>query len=125
MRRLCTFWLFPLAVSLHNLEEAIWMPVFWRSHGWHAVNPAGFRTLAFALALLAFVVTYGAYKQNKLAIYFFAGFGMVMLLNALWHIGVTLYLRAYSPGVVTAVVVVLPITSYLLARLLRSGPDTV
>lgn len=114
------YWLFPVVVFVHNMEEAIWMPRFWRSHAWHPIHVTEFRALAFAVALLAFAVTYAATRERrKFAIYAFAAFCAIMLLNALWHIGVTIYLRTYAPGVVTAIFLVLPISAYLLLSFKR------
>lgn len=122
MRSLRSYWLFPLAVSLHNLEEAIWMPRFWLERGWHTISAAEFRTLAAVVALLAIAVTLAATRtRNKLATYVFFGFCGVMLLNAFWHIGVAIDLHAYAPGVVTAAILVAPITAYLLRGFIGHG----
>ena len=109
-------WLFPVAVSFHNLEEAIWLPGFWCAHGWNRVSGAQFRVAAVLVAALAFAVTYAAQRAGRAtsARWILVAFCFVMLLNALWHIGATLYLRVYAPGVVTAVLLVLPVTAYLL-----------
>jgi len=70
------------------------------------------------VAALAFVITYAAERKRRgrVASRLFFAFCVVMFFNALWHIAATIYLRAYAPGVVTAVLVVLPVTSYLLVH---------
>jgi hypothetical protein len=54
-------WLFPVAVALHNTEEAIWMPGWDARHATElAVHPSGdfeIKFLLFVLALAAFVIT--------------------------------------------------------------------
>ena len=81
-------WLFPWAVSLHQLEEAIWLPGFWTAHAWKLVGPTEFRLTAIAMAVLAFVITYAAERKRRtrVAARLFFGFCVIMFLNALWHI---------------------------------------
>jgi len=109
-------WLLPVVVSLHNLEEAIWLPGFWLGRGWHLLSPIEFRVLATAVAGLAWLITSLSLRsQNRgLRGRFFFGFCWLMWVNACWHIAASLYLRAYTPGVATAVFLVLPATSYIL-----------
>ena len=109
-------WLLPLAVTIHNAEEAIWLPAFRSRHGWNSISAAPFRTGAFLVALLAFAVTYATLqnRRNRAASWLFHAFCWIMLLNVLWHVGACFYFRAYAPGVITAVVLVLPITMYLI-----------
>lgn len=117
-------WAFPVAVTLHNLEEAIWLPGFWAERSWHLpVNAIEFRIGATLTAGLACALTYLSirYGARSAATYGWAIFSTIMLLNAIWHLAATLYLRAYAPGVVTAVFVVLPVTIYLLRRGRREG----
>jgi hypothetical protein len=55
-------WLFPVAITLHNLEEAVWLPAWSNRAGkWHRpVSPSAFRFAAAVLAALAFIVTFGS-----------------------------------------------------------------
>jgi len=53
-------WLFPFAITLHNLEEAIWLPA-WSKHAgkWHRpVSPSAFPFAVAVFTLLAFMVTF-------------------------------------------------------------------
>ena len=52
-------WLFPAAITVHNLEEAIWLPGWSRTAGeWHAgVGAFEFRFAVAVLTALAWVVT--------------------------------------------------------------------
>ena len=111
-------WLFPLVVCLHNLEEAIWLPPFLQARGWHVVSSGEFRLAAAATAALAVAVTWLSVRgdRNSVGAYLFVVFCVVMLLNAVWHVAASIYLRAYAPGVLTAVLLVFPVTSYLLVR---------
>ena len=109
-------WLLPLAVTLHNVEEAIWLPEFRTRHGWNSITASQFRLAALVVALSAFAVTYGAIQKNRsrTVSYLFYAFCWIMLLNVFWHVGASFYFRAYAPGAITAVVSVFPITLYLI-----------
>ena len=117
-------WLFPVVVTLHNLEEAVWLPGFWRNRSWHTpISTAEFRVAAGLLALFAYLLTYFSVRAGKKSVgaYVMAGFSATMFLNAIWHVAVTAFVQAYAPGVVTAVFLILPVTIYLLRRALREG----
>jgi hypothetical protein len=52
-------WLFPLVITLHNAEEALWLPGWSKRAGrWrHPVAPGVFRFAVVILTLLAYPVT--------------------------------------------------------------------
>ena len=117
-------WLFPLAITIHNAEEAIWLPVFWQRRQWQVpVSANQFWVATLALDVLAFLITYLAVKHGKrsTAANFYSGFVFVVLLNVVWHLGVAIWYRTYAPGVVTAVALNLPLTIYLLRRAVREN----
>jgi len=119
-------WLFPIALTLHNAEEAIWMPGWALAHAsWLPVHPPGAVEIRLALVLLtaaAFVVTYFSGRHGRESMWSYLWFGGVvaMLMNVLVpHVPATLLFRAYTPGVVTAVLINLPVMSYLTLRAVR------
>jgi hypothetical protein len=116
-------WMFPLALTLHNLEEAIWLPA-WSQHAgpWELpIGPTEFRVAAVLLATLAYAVTYWSISTGKGAVgtYALAGFLFAMLLNVIYHVAATVGLREYAPSVVTALLVNIPVMGYLLWRLFQ------
>jgi len=116
-------WLFPIALTLHNLEEAVWLPD-WSKHAglWELpVGPTEFRVAAVLLAILAYAVTYWSIRRGKEAVgtYVMAGFVFTMLLNVIYHAAAALGLREYAPGVVTAVLINTPVMGYLLWRVFQ------
>lgn len=123
MRLHTVMWLFPIALTLHNLEEVVWFPVWSQRAGlWHSpVGASEFRIAVVILTLMGFVVTYWSFRGGKegLGTYLLAGFAFAMLLNVIFHVAATVALREYAPGVVTAVFVNLPVMSYLLLRMFR------
>jgi hypothetical protein len=123
MRMQTAIWLFPITLTLHNLEEAVWFPR-WSQHAgfWHSPVGAGeFRIAAVLLTAVGYVVTYWSLRSGKegRGSYLLAGFAFAMLLNVIFHVAATVGLREYAPGVVTAVLINLPVMSYLLLRMFQ------
>jgi hypothetical protein len=123
MRLQKALWLFPTALALHNLEEAIWLPA-WSQHAGFWKSPVGtteFRVAAVLLTIAAYGVTYWSARAGKetAGTYVMAGFVFAILLNVIFHVAATIGLREYAPGVVTAVLINLPVMPYLLQRLFR------
>jgi hypothetical protein len=118
--------LFALAITLHNLEEALWLPRWSQSAGrWHRAVAAGeFRFAVGVLTALAYVaagLSAVAGKESAGA-YFIAGYALAMLMNVLFpHLLATLILRRYAPGTATALLLNLPITVLLLYQGLQEG----
>lgn len=119
-------WLFPIVITVHNAEEAIWLPDWSKRAGpWHApVAPGVFRFAVVVLTVLAFVVTWLSAKSGKQTVWTYLAFGymVAMLANALFpHIAASVALRSYMPGVGTAVALNLPALSLLVVLALREG----
>jgi hypothetical protein len=120
-----TQWLFPIAVTLHNSEEALSMPKWVAAHSRPLPVHPGATKIWFGLLLLtlaAFAVTYLSARKGKgsLWAYLLFGYAVAMLVNVLIpHIPATLVFREYTPGVVTAVLINLPIMGILLFQAVR------
>ncbi|HMD77831.1 MAG TPA: HXXEE domain-containing protein [Terracidiphilus sp.] len=117
-------WLFPIVVTLHNAEEAIWLPG-WSKRAviWHSpVTPGVFRFAVVVLTVLAFAVTWLSAVSGKQTVWTYLAFGCmaVTLANVLIpHLALTVALRSYMPGVATAVALNLPVLSLLVVLALR------
>ena len=119
-------WLFPLAISLHNLEEAIWLPEWSRRAGrWHApVVPGVFRFAVTILTAVALVLAWLSFRSGRQSIWTYMAFGymVAMLLNVLIpHLAATVALRRYMPGLATALALNLPVLSLLAILALREN----
>jgi len=119
-------WLFAAAVTLHNLEEAIWLPNWSASAGrWHhPVRADVFRFAVLALTLLAYVASVLASLGDKqgAGAYLVAGYALAMLLNVVFpHLLATVALRRYAPGMMTALILNLPVTVGLLRQAAVEG----
>jgi hypothetical protein len=116
-------WLFPIAVTLHNSEEAIWMPGWVSRHATQLpMQPPGAAQIRFGLVVLtavAWVVTYRTQSKGRGSVWAYLLFGGVvaMLANVFVpHLPASLVFRSYTPGVVTAVLINLPGMSLLAIR---------
>jgi hypothetical protein len=120
-------WIFPIAVTLHNSEEAIWFPAWWVRHAKEVPVHPGAGAFRFAVAVLtvaAFVVTYLSDRKGKESVWAYLMFGSIVtvLANVLIpHIPAFLVFRSYTPGVVTAVLINLPVMGFLSIRAVREG----
>ncbi len=101
--------LLALAVTMHNVEEMIWLPRF--SHppalDWN-VPARTFRFAAIAVALVFWAAAL-ALAAGLPAGPFVAGFALAMIVNAVVpHLVLTAALRRYHPGTATAIFLVVP-----------------
>jgi Protein of unknown function with HXXEE motif len=134
-------WGFPLAYLLHDLEEIFTI------EKWMSINRDKIFEIAeknrllkrfarsadlttgqftFAFLLLFIIVTLSSYFATKrfassMGLDFFTSLLGVMFLHVFTHVGQTVLLRKYTPGVITAILVMLPYTVYTYHRLLHSG----
>lgn len=111
-------WLFAVAVTLHNLEEAVWLPRWSRTAGRYHMPIAArqFRFAVLVLTLAAWaVVAWSAFGGSVLADYLVCGYALAMLVNVVFpHLAATLAMRRYAPGTATALLLNLPVTALLL-----------
>jgi hypothetical protein len=119
-------WLFPVVLTLHNTEEAIWLPDWAKRVGcWKTpVSPGVFRFAAAVVSLLACAVTWLSDRSGRQSVWTCLAFGcmVVTLANVLVpHVALTVARRSYMPGVATAVVLNLPVLSLLVLLAIREG----
>lgn len=117
---------FVVAVALHNLEEALWLPAWSRHAGrWH--RPVGdfeFRFAVVVLTIVAAAVAVLAVRQGpgSVGAYLLTGYALAMLANVVApHVAATVLLRRYMPGTATALALNLPATAALLATAFSEG----
>lgn len=112
-------WLFALAVTLHMIEELIWLPAWSQRAGrWHmAVSSREFAFATAVFLLFLTIITYLASNAlpESVSIYLVCGLALVMLFNfVLPHLGATIAQRRYAPGLITSLLCILPAASLLL-----------
>jgi Protein of unknown function with HXXEE motif len=119
-------WLFPIVVTLHNAEEAIWFPDWTNRAGrWHApVTPGVFRFAVAVFTVLAFGVTWLSATSGKQTVWTYLTFGymVAVLANVLIpHLVVSVVMRRYMPGLATGVALNLPTLSLLVFLAVKEG----
>jgi len=106
--------LFGIGVTLHNLEEAMFLVDWTRSHLklWFEPNPKIYWVLTSLVSVVIWIPVVGvcaskesSYFQNALS-----GFALAMAINAvLPHFMISLVQRSYAPGVGTGMLFNLPL----------------
>lgn len=118
-------WLFPIAITVHNLEEAIWLPAFVAAHRTEVpwiVDSGQFRFALVVLTVAAWIVTYGSWRKGPKTLWAYLTFGSIiaMLVNVFVpHLPAAIMFRGYAPGVVTAVLFNLPVMTFLSVRAIK------
>jgi hypothetical protein len=115
-------WLVPIFLTIHNLEEAPFMESWYKRLPMKI--PLAITTRQFVIAvtfitLAGFVLTYVGveYLANQTGYLLVLGMQAILLFNAFVpHIATTIRFRVYSPGVITAILVMLPFSFYLFRR---------
>ena len=115
-------WALPVAVTLHNLEEAIWLPSAAKQFDMlpRQMSPGRFRFGVGVLTVAAYLITWFSVADGRDSAWtsMFVAYTFVMFLNVFVpHLPAAILLKSYAPGVVTAVVVNLPVTTLLLAEI--------
>ena len=120
---------FPIAITLHNIEEAIWLPK-WSQHAkrFHKpVEPNEFHFAVLCVTILAYLSTFLvlAFPSVWLWRQIYFGFLGAMILNTFVpHLLATILLRRYAPGLLTGLFLLIPINSMLIAQGIASGAVT-
>ena len=118
-------WLFPIALALHNSEEALTMPGWFSAHSNQIPLHPGAAMIWCGLSVLtvaAFVVTHRSAKHGPQSVWAYLVFGgiVTMLANVVVpHVPASFVFRGYTPGVATAALVNLPVMSLLTYKALR------
>ena len=122
-----TLWIFfPLAITLHNLEEALWLPR-WSHHAKRFHPPVEQNEFVFAVivvTLLAYLTTFLAMAFPSvfiLRLIFFGVLGMMILNAFVPHLAATIALRRYAPGLVTGLFLMVPVDSIILTQAIADG----
>jgi hypothetical protein len=110
--------LFALSFIIHNIEEAIWLPN-WSKHAKKYHKPVGFNEFIFAvliITILGIVLTFLNFIwDNEIIKIIYFGYVGMMVLNAIFpHLIATIALKRYAPGLITSLLLNVPIGVYLL-----------
>lgn len=115
----CIYLLFIFGITLHNIEEALWLPQ-WSKYAqkFHKqVEKNEFHFALIIITLLAYLVTalFIFFPNTAIFKYCFFGYLGVMIINAIFpHVISTIVLKKYAPGVITGVLLNVPINSLII-----------
>jgi hypothetical protein len=125
MSRKALLWLVPIFFTIHNLEEALLMPAFIERR--NSAVPASlskiippvtykqFLVTLIIITVVPYLITF-FWLSRRWALYLLVGLQVVMLINIFAHTLTALFLGGYAPGLITALVINLPFSLYLLKR---------
>lgn len=129
MTRRRATWLLPLVLALHNLEEGAFFPRYVPrvlgmlpavARDW--IGPVGSQQMTAAL-VLATIIPLGlclwalARPASRTALWLVLAMWATLLLNVAWHVTAAAALfGGYAPGVITAVLLNLPLSLVVLKR---------
>ena len=133
MSRRSLLWLVPVIITVHNLEEALFMPAFLQARNSSIpdflrglIPPITYRQFLIALLVftaMPYVIPLLGHldRERSAGVYLLLGLQVVMLYNVLAHVMMAAVMGGYAPGVVTAVVFNLVFSVYLLRRAFAEG----
>ena len=114
--------LFLLGFSLHNIEEALWLPQ-WSKHArkYHKeVSKNEFRFAVIIVTAIGYLLTFQYFiftSSFALSKYIYLGFILMMVANVVFpHLIATFVLKKYAPGTITGLALNAPIGIYILFR---------
>lgn len=121
--------IFLLGFTLHNIEEAIWLPE-WSKYAKKFHEPVERNQFVFAVivvTIIGYLVTLLEILNNtpgSLWSYVYLGFIGMMGLNAIFpHLIATVLLKRYAPGLMTALLLNLPLSIIIITKYLNAGAN--
>ncbi|TDL58028.1 HXXEE domain-containing protein [Paenibacillus dendritiformis] len=125
-------WLFPIVFMFHDFEEILYVEPWLRRHGDRILGQMSRVARRFAASSLKMTTrdfagdvfwVFLVVVTATLAAVLFSWYDLYLILLLIFflhvftHIGVSVYTRSLAPGVITAVLLVLPYSGYALFRL--------
>ncbi|WP_230657128.1 HXXEE domain-containing protein [Psychrobacter sp. I-STPA10] len=121
----------PFAFIIHNTEEAMTMEAWLQSNSflsnYHMVTTKQFSIAVFLFSVLGLLVVFlkRYYKDEKTYYFVIAAFCGILLLNVFFpHLLATIIFKKYASGVVSAVLINLPLTLTILFLLKKTNKLT-
>jgi len=114
--------LFLLGFSLHNIEEALWLPEWSKhAHKYHKeVSKNEFTFAVIIVTAIGYLLTFQYFifaPSSSFSKYVYLCFIMMMIANVIFpHLMATLVLNKYAPGTITGILLNAPIGIYILIR---------
>lgn len=117
--------LFCFAITLHNLEEAIWLPRWSQqpSKFQKAVTANEFHFAVIVITGLAYLSAFYFLidPSSTLARWILVGFLGSMIVNAVFpHLMATIIMKKYAPGLITGIMLNIPINTTIIFRMIKN-----
>lgn len=119
--------IFLLGFTIHNIEESIWLPE-WSKHAKKFHEPVERNQFIFAviiITIVGYLVSVAEIIDNNpgsVFTYIYLGFiGMMGLNTIIPHLAATILLKKYAPGLITALLLNLPLSIIIIARYIAAG----
>lgn len=117
---------FLIAITLHNIEEAIWLPQ-WSQTATKFYKPIEKKVFNFAIIVITLLVyvslfLYLAFSSIFIYKFIFIGFLGSMIINTFFpHLFFTIVLKKYCPGTLSGFLLIIPSHLIILSILLRNN----
>lgn len=121
--------LFLLGFSLHNIEEAIWLPAWsnYASRYHQSVTANQFNFAVIVITAIGFLVTFQYFlwgRGYEISKFIYVGFVFMMVGNVVFpHLVATILLKKYAPGLVTGLLLNAPFGSYIIYKNIYTEND--
>jgi len=119
--------IFLLGFTLHNIEESIWLPE-WSKHAKKFHEPVERNQFIFAVivvTIIGYLLTVVEIINNNpgsVFSYIYLGFiGMMGINTILPHLAATILLKKYAPGLITALLLNLPLSIIIISLYINAG----
>lgn len=117
-------WLLPAAFTLHELEE--WNILAWYERYWTNLDPRQFNETVVHTFLIFAIVAFASWTWLALRLplrwaahLVLVPFVLIVFGHSFLHVAWVVENGAYAPGVVTAAVLIVPITAYVVPLVVR------
>jgi len=113
--------LFALAISIHNIEEALWLPA-WSKNANRFMKPIGRQEFYFAVLVITIFALLSTaaiimFPEISITKYIYFGFLGAMIINVIFpHLLATIVLRKYAPGLISGLLLIFPINGCILYK---------
>jgi len=117
---------FCFAITLHNIEEAIWLPK-WSKQSSRFQKPVTSSEFHFAVIFITILAYLSAFSflympESDFAKWIFIGFLGSMIINAIFpHLIATVLMKKYAPGLLTGLLLNLPINSLVIYQMFSNN----
>ncbi|GAB1154640.1 HXXEE domain-containing protein [Paenibacillus illinoisensis] len=117
---------FCIAITLHNIEEAIWLPTWSQqsSRFQKPVTSSEFHFAVVCITILAYLSSFYFFymPESIFAKWIFVGFLGSMIVNAIFpHLIVTILMKKYAPGLLTGLLLNIPINSLIIYNMFSNN----